>query len=241
MESAGHNPDRSAGRSAACTHYRAHGSRTYRGLPNWARREPLALHAEPGEKWSYSSEGYVYLQRVVEHILGQPLESIMRNLVFEPLGMRDSSFVDPHSVRAAAGHDKQGNPDATDSWSRSLASTSLFTTQRDYARFVEHVLNSSPSPASIAAATQQTVPVDPSLRLSWGLGWGVEQYGSRRYFFHWGANTGFRALVLGSVDGKEAVVTLTNGENGLDFAADLVELLFGERHPVFSFYMLHPE
>jgi len=42
---------------------------------------------------------------------------------------------------------------------------------------------------------------------------GVEDYERKLYFFDWGANTGFQAFVLGSVDGKNAVVILTNGES----------------------------
>jgi CubicO group peptidase (beta-lactamase class C family) len=210
------------------------------GFPNWARHDPLAFQFDPGEKWSYSSEGYVYLQRVVEHITGKPLNSTVREMVFQPLDMQASSFVDPHSRWMAAGHDKQGELAKTDSWTRPLASTSLYTSLRDYALFVEHLLSTPDGRASLAAATERTVPVDDGLGLSWGLGWGVEEFAGQRYFFHWGANTGFRSFVLGSVDGREGIVILTNGENGLDLSADLVELLLRERHPLFSFYLLHP-
>ena len=85
------------------------------------------------------------------------------------------------------------------------------------------------------------IPVDSGLRLSWGLGWGVEHYDGELYFFHWGANKGFQAFVLGSVDGKNAPVILTNGESGLDLSADLVQLIMNQRYTLFSFYMLHPQ
>src|ERR1700680_2478457 len=38
------------------------------GLPNWALDDHLRLLFTPGEKWSYSAEGEVYLQRIVEQI-----------------------------------------------------------------------------------------------------------------------------------------------------------------------------
>ena len=44
------------------------------GLPNWSRHQPLALSSEPGTTWSYSGEGYVFLQQVVETIAGQDLQ-----------------------------------------------------------------------------------------------------------------------------------------------------------------------
>jgi CubicO group peptidase (beta-lactamase class C family) len=44
------------------------------GLPNWSRHQPLSFLANPGQKWSYSGEGYVYLQHVVETITGEDLQ-----------------------------------------------------------------------------------------------------------------------------------------------------------------------
>ena len=41
------------------------------GFPNFrSNKKPLKIHFTPGEKWSYSGEGYSYLQSVVTHLLG---------------------------------------------------------------------------------------------------------------------------------------------------------------------------
>src|SRR5262245_13336309 len=61
------------------------------GFPNW-RRGPLKIHFTPGERFSYSGEGYVYLAKVVEHAVGEKFNDIATKKVFEPLGMKDSSF-----------------------------------------------------------------------------------------------------------------------------------------------------
>jgi CubicO group peptidase (beta-lactamase class C family) len=45
------------------------------GLPNWGGT-PLEFLFTPGEKFNYSGEGYVYLQRVVEHVTGKSLEEL---------------------------------------------------------------------------------------------------------------------------------------------------------------------
>src|SRR5215213_10010662 len=65
------------------------------GFPNW--RQPrnaktLPIFFTPGERFSYSGEGFVYLSKVVEHITKMKLEDYIRRTVFEPLGMTASSF-----------------------------------------------------------------------------------------------------------------------------------------------------
>src|SRR5205085_228501 len=48
------------------------------GFPNWRRNATLNFINNPGEKFSYSGEGFVYLQAVVEHITRQPLQEYIK-------------------------------------------------------------------------------------------------------------------------------------------------------------------
>ena len=82
------------------------------GLPNWRQQPgPLEPTEEPGRKFSYSGEGYVYLQRVLERVTGKPFARIMREQVLDPLGMKQSSYVwlPEFESRMAAGYDGQEN------------------------------------------------------------------------------------------------------------------------------------
>jgi len=63
------------------------------GFPNWRGNDPLKIYFTPGERFSYSGEGMVYLQKVVEQITGKPLNDYMQEAVFAPLGMTSSSYV----------------------------------------------------------------------------------------------------------------------------------------------------
>lgn len=44
------------------------------GLHYRPEDKSVQIHSTPGEEWFYSAMGYGYLQRIVEHITGQPLE-----------------------------------------------------------------------------------------------------------------------------------------------------------------------
>ena len=61
------------------------------GLPNWAS-EPLVTSSAPGSIYTYSGEAFIWLQLVVETIMGMGLDNVMRAKLFDPAGMSHSSF-----------------------------------------------------------------------------------------------------------------------------------------------------
>jgi CubicO group peptidase (beta-lactamase class C family) len=60
----------------------------------------------PGDGYYYSGIGFMYLQEVIEQVTGQSLEDIAQQMVFVPLGMSSSSFVNAPEItqRTANGH-----------------------------------------------------------------------------------------------------------------------------------------
>src|SRR4051794_26694568 len=45
------------------------------GFPNWrSEKRPLSIAFTPGTQWSYSGEGYSYLQSVITELTRQPIE-----------------------------------------------------------------------------------------------------------------------------------------------------------------------
>jgi len=68
------------------------------GLPNWRKgseenESPLPIYFKPGTKFNYSGEGIYYLQRVVENIVNESLESYAKRKLFDKLGLESTSFV----------------------------------------------------------------------------------------------------------------------------------------------------
>jgi CubicO group peptidase (beta-lactamase class C family) len=84
------------------------------GLQNWrfTRDQRLDIAFKPGERFSYSGEGFFYLQRVVERITGRGFEEYMRERVLAPLGMTSSTYVwmSETEARVAWGHNNRLSP-----------------------------------------------------------------------------------------------------------------------------------
>ena len=50
------------------------------------------IYSNPGEKFCYSGVGYIYLQNVIESVSGMTMEQAAKYYVFDPLGMKNSTF-----------------------------------------------------------------------------------------------------------------------------------------------------
>jgi CubicO group peptidase (beta-lactamase class C family) len=104
------NPDDARARSITGRQLLSHSG----GWRNWrfAREHVLTADFEPGARFSYSGEGFAFLQRVVESLTGRALPVLARERVFGPLGMESSTFVWHPSLdaRLASPHTGRGDP-----------------------------------------------------------------------------------------------------------------------------------
>lgn len=122
----------------------------------WLRRlGTLPLMHQPGEKWLYNTGSYL-LGVLIARASGQPLETFLRERIFDPLGMRDTGFHVPADKidRLAAGYladpgtgelrpDDPAGPDSA--WAHPPAfpdaGAGLVSTVDDYLAFGQMLLN----------------------------------------------------------------------------------------------------
>ena len=164
------------------------------GLPNWREGDELIALRPPGQRWGYSGEGFVLVQRKIERVSGMPLPDLAVELVFGPLSMRNTKFDSPepgyHGYRP------------------------LLTTARDYGRFLAHVLSVN---------DERWVPqwrIDDTL--AWGLGWGLELE-PPVHAWQWGSNPEASNFVLGCPSLGHGVVVFTDAPGGEAAYRPLIE------------------
>lgn len=231
------------------------------GFENWREAgEPLRVVATPGRHFTYSGEGYVYLQRVLERLTGDSLADYARRHVFEPFGMRESGFdwAEEFEATAARSYDEAGDLDRSFMWdyahglaspetegggqdvpefSLPNAASGLYTSAADYARFICEII----SPAgegrlSEKGAAEMLKPqVSAFESIGWGLGWGLQPAARGSLFFHWGNQNSFQHFACGSRESRSGLVILTNGARGLKACRRIAPHLLGEELPVFAY------
>ncbi len=220
------------------------------GFPNWRDGGSLPLYFTPGERFSYSGEGYIYLQRVVEQITGKPLNTFMTETVFEPLGMSRSSYIwrSDFDALTAIGHDADGKPTPVEKPKEAGAASTLNTTAKDYALFVEAVLNRKGlKPGTLREMETPQIALDPECRicikrqptqlsknLFWGLGWGIQRTDRGEAMWHWGDNGAFKCFVMAEPRTRSGAVMFANSENGLQMAEPLMDQAMGMKSPAFA-------
>jgi len=218
------------------------------GLPNWRpggdeRNGPLEIAFEPGLRLNYSGEGYFYLQRVLEHLTGEPLHVLAERALFRPLGMTHSSFVLTPSINGlrARGHAEDGQVLPSTNYGQTNAAYSLYTTAEDYGRFLATMLRPEGAAALDAktlkamlthqVATDSREPIErPGLArsraVSWGLGWILNSTEGSDIAYHTGTNSsGFRAYSQFSPERRSGVVILTNSLAGNQLWTRLIAVM----------------
>jgi CubicO group peptidase (beta-lactamase class C family) len=221
------------------------------GFPNWrGDGNPLTIHFTPGVRFSYSGEGFVYLAKVVEQVTGKPLNDYMTEAVFQPLGMKSSSYVwrPDYEARTATGHDGGGQPGEKRKPTEANAAASLHTTAGDYALFVEALLNGTGlKPQTLREMERPQIPVDPtctncterapkevSKSVFWGLGIGIQETKQGESLWHWGDNGSFKCYVVAFPKQKIGVAMFMDGANGMSIASEVLHIAIGGEEPAFQ-------
>lgn len=161
-----------------------------------------------GSQSAYSGGAFCVLQLLIEEITNQSFEVAMQRLIFDPLGMFNSTFVQPSSdvevSNYASGYLPDGRPiDGRFNLYPEMAAAGLWTTPSDLAQFVIEIQQcyqgKSTKVLSQLLAREMLTPQGSVLWENTPVGLGVmlDGDGSNTRFAHPGHNAGFLGAFIG--------------------------------------------
>jgi len=222
------------------------------GFPNWRwinnPDNRLKIQFEPGTNYSYSGEGIMLSQWLVEHVTKKELEDLAKEMIFMPLQMnntdylRRNEFKEPfcygHSIKQKKLPKKIETEDAA-------AAGSMETTLVDYSKFLEHILKlysedseitqnmfnpnvRIKSKAQFGPLAKEETNENDIIELSYGLGWGLLKSDYGIGAFKEGHSEGFQHYSILFPEKNIGVLILSNSDNAESIFKELLEVSIGD-------------
>src|SRR5262245_25323390 len=184
------------------------GIRDWQPLLNLAGGDPDAmtmilrqreLNFAPGEEWSYSNSGYVLLPEIVARVSGMPFSDFARKRLFDPLGMKMTTYVDDPLYlikNRALAYKKEAS-----GWKMDMylgndrgGAGALFTTAGDLVAWND-ALTANRLGAFVTQKLQEPTVLNNGRKLSYARGLQLEPFrGGGQLVWHSGGAAGYSTL-----------------------------------------------
>lgn len=177
-----------------------------------------ALNFTPGTRWSYSNSGYNLAAILVSRVSGMPFAEFSRTRIFEPLGMKHTSWRDDHTRivrnRAIAYEDRKGVFHIEMPFENVHGNGGLLTTVGDLLRWNEHFTEPRLGDRSFVEEQERVGRFNDGRAHDYALGLWVRPYKGVRQVEHSGSTAGYRAHLARYPDQRVGVAVLCNVSTG---------------------------
>ena len=223
---------------------------SYTGLPNFFQdisRNPYNvtdfvkkyasgdLEFEPGSKFSYNNSGYFLLGAIVERVTGKPYEQVLKERIFEPLGMKNTGYDHSDTIIAkrAAGYEKRPGGFVNAAYldmSLPYAAGSLYSTVEDLYLWDQALYTDK-----LLSAQLKESMYKPGLS-NYAYGWVIRKapLGAQdepvTIIEHGGGINGFNTVITRMPESKNLIVLLNNtgGTKLGEMSQKIAGILFGK-------------
>ncbi|MGA9291696.1 MAG: serine hydrolase [Ignavibacteriaceae bacterium] len=202
----------------------------------------LPLDFEPGSKFKYSNSGYIVLGYIIEKVTGKTYEEILKEKIFEPLGMKNSGYDHSSDIifKRASGYNKSGTDFFNAAYidmSVPFSAGSIYSTVEDLYLW-DQALYTSKLLSEKYMKEIFTSYIKPGFADGYGYGWEL----SKKHFdnikdslnivYHGGAINGFNSIIERITNDKDLIVLLNNtGGTKLNEMSDkIVDILYDQKY-----------
>ncbi|HVU14223.1 MAG TPA: serine hydrolase domain-containing protein [Phototrophicaceae bacterium] len=191
-----------------------------------AQMDTLPQLTPLGTLWSYNNAGFNLAGRVIEVVMGKTYEDAIKELIFDPLGMTQTSFfpAEVMTYRFSVGHYSGAAPTVARPWPIARCSNpagAIASTANDMLRYARFHLSGGLTDSGERLLQQQTVDTMRSALFpagNWADAVGVTFYlrdvNGTTTVGHGGSTNGFRASLEMVPARAFALISLTNGDSG---------------------------
>lgn len=192
-----------------------------------ANTAAVVVSTRPGAQYRYSGGGTTVVQLLIEEVTGVPFAQFMKERVLDRVGMTASTYEQPlpehMAAHAATAHRarSQAVPGRYHTYPE-MAAAGLWTTPTDLANWVlavQRALDGDTTGVLRPWMARQMIAAQPGRH---GLGPQIDGSEDALRFVHGGANEGFRAIVVGFVEGGSGAAIMTNADAGASVASELL-------------------
>ena len=195
------------------------------------------LRFEPGSRFAYNNSGYFLLGAIIEKITGKSYEDVLKEKIFDPLGMKDTGYdhYDTIMKKRASGYEKRPggfiNAPYLD-MSLPYAAGSLYSTVEDL-----YLWDQALYTEKLISAKSKELIFKPLLE-NYAYGWNVAKakVGNTdetvSQVGHGGGINGFNTLIKRLVDDRHLIVLLNNtgGTKLEEMSRAIAGILYGKAY-----------
>ncbi|WP_210489141.1 serine hydrolase domain-containing protein [Rufibacter aurantiacus] len=200
------------------------GIRDWTGLLPLANGKPEAitlilrqrgLNFKPGEEWSYSNSGYVLLVEIVARTSGMPFADFARKHLFEPLGMKSTSYVT--DMTASVKNRALGYEKTKDGWKLDMylgndrGGGAILSTAGDLILWND-ALDNNRLGKFVTDKLQEPAKLNNGRKLGYGRGLFLEAYRGVKEVWHSGGAAGYHTWLGRFPEQGVSVAVLCNSD-----------------------------
>ncbi len=202
------------------------------GFPNWRggkNDNKLSFDFDPGTKYQYSGEGLEYLRKAIENKFHKSLEDLAKELVFNTLNMKDTSFIwnEKFIDKMVIGYDKEGKPYDIVRNTKASAADDLITSVEDYGKFMVAVMNNDLLSKKVFDE-MKSKQIKTKQDKYFGLGFEIYDLGNNEIALsHGGSDKGVNTITFILPKTKQGLVIFTNVDDGYKIYEPIINQYFG--------------
>lgn len=203
---------------------------------NYSQKEMLDIMKaykpdfEPGIKWNYSNSAYSILGYIIEKVTARPYEKVVRERIFNPLGMKSSGFDFTHlsAPNKSKGYFSLagGKPVAAPVVDSTIAYSAgaVYSTVSDLAKWERAITEGK----LLQAASWKSVFTP--YKNKYGYGWNIDSAYGKAFTSHSGGIHGFSSYLIRFPQDELTVIMIDNASSPhlAKISKSLAAIVFGQ-------------